>query len=554
MNVKFYQDLIDDELSMNIILDMKGLVEIGTKKSNLEREVLKDISSKKTFQNKNEAYQFLKELYENGLSHLEDKLLKFNPRLVIEEAMIFFTPLNILSILKLNGKLDLEKIKVYFPKIYKSLNSIKNNNEEDIRILFTTLSSYIGTNKKAIDVLVNVNLVRIEENQTASSLNRPSDKEFLEILDFSFGVCRLFNFFQMVSKEKESDFSDNTIYVENGELYYHNSKDFMVNLATNAAFKDFTYPVKDSELNKIYGLYEEEFGFSPEKVLKTFNRMFKQDSLEMVFCSRKDEFRKLINISKGTLTLKGLLTLLETDICLEYNKQDRYKFIFSDKCKVSTKGLVKIQDNYFFNFATIASYSNKLGNNLLNQNFLRNNELSSEKISRYLANSYAEKWLVNLHSKLTSENIWIQIQVKNFEQKFNFPDSRRTTKEVDFILFDASRKVLLIGEYKNWQDVSFNFLDIHKEQEKIKKINKSHINLLNILELEKKVLFELLNLEIDYAKLELINVFENRNMLCNNRELDLEKFNIKNFTRVEFEKYIEDNKPHFYKLKENNRS
>ena len=46
MNVKFYQDLIDDELSMNIILDMKGLVEIGTKKSNLEREVLKDISSK----------------------------------------------------------------------------------------------------------------------------------------------------------------------------------------------------------------------------------------------------------------------------------------------------------------------------------------------------------------------------------------------------------------------------------------------------------------------------------------------------------------------------
>lgn len=136
MNVKFYQDLIDDELSMNIILDMKGLVEIGTKKSNLEREVLKGISSKKTFQNKNEAYQFLKELYENGLSHLEDKLLKFNPRLVIEEAMIFFTPLTKLSILKLNGKLDLERIKVYFPKIYKSLNSIKNNNEIVKRILF----------------------------------------------------------------------------------------------------------------------------------------------------------------------------------------------------------------------------------------------------------------------------------------------------------------------------------------------------------------------------------------------------------------------------------
>lgn len=554
MNVKFYQDIIDDELSMNINLDMKGLVEIGTKKSNLEREILKGISSKKTFQNKNEAYQFLKELYENGLSHLEDKLLKFNPRLVIEEAMIFFTPLNILSILKLNGELNSERIKDYFPKIYKSLNSIKNNNEKDIRILYTALSSYIGINKKAIDVLVNVNLVRIEENRTESSLNRPSDKEFLEILDFSFGVYRLFYFFQMVSKEKESDFSDNTIYLENGELYYYNSKDFMVNLATNTAFKDFTYPVKDSELNKIYGLYEEEFGFSPKKVLNTFMPMFKPDSLEMVFCSMKDEFRKLINISKGTLTLKGLLTLLETDICLEYNKQDRYKFIFSDKCNVSTKGLVKIQDNYFFNYATIASYSNKLGNNLLNQDFLRNNELSSEKISRYLANSYAEKWLDNLHSKLTSENIWIQIQVKNFEQKFNFPDSRGTTKEVDFILFDASRKVLLIGEYKNWQDVSFNFLDIHKEQEKIKKINKYHINLLNILELEKKVLFELLNLEIDYAELELINVFENRNMLCNNRELDLEKFNIKNFTRVEFEKYIEDNKPHFYKLKENNKS
>ena len=249
-----------------------------------------------------------------------------------------------------------------------------------------------------------------------------------------------------------------------------------------------------------------------------------------------------------------MVTLLKTDICLEYNKQDRYEFIFSDKCKVSAKGLVKIQDNYFFNFATIASYSIKLGNNLLNQDFLRNHELSSKKISRHLANSYAEKWLVNLYSKLTSENIWIQIQVKNFEQKFNFPDSRGTTKEVDFILFDASRKVLLIGEYKNWQDVSFNFLGMHKEQERIKKINKSHINLLSVLELEKRDLFELLNLEIDYAKLELINVFENRNVLSNNRELDSEKFNIKNFTRVEFEKFIEDNKPHFYKLKENNKS
>lgn len=144
--------------------------------------------------------------------------------------------------------------------------------------------------------------------------------------------------------------------------------------------------------------------------------------------------------------------------------------------------------------------------------------------------------------------------MKNFEQKFNFPDSRGTTKEVDFILFDASRKVLLIGEYKNWQDVSFNFLGMHKEQERIKKINKSHINLLSVLELEKRDLFELLNLEIDYAKLELINVFENRNVLSNNRELDSEKFNIKNFTRVEFEKFIEDNKPHFYKLKENNKS
>lgn len=77
---------------------------------------------------------------------------------------------------------------------------------------------------------------------------------------------------------------------------------------------------------------------------------------------------------------------------------------------------------------------------------------------------------------------------------------------------------------------------------------------MSVLELEKRDLFELLNLEIDYAKLELINVFENRNVLSNNRELDSEKFNIKNFTRVEFEKFIEDNKPHFYKLKENNKS
>lgn len=149
---------------------------------------------------------------------------------------------------------------------------------------------------------------------------------------------------------------------------------------------------------------------------------------------------------------------------------------------------------------------------------------------------------------MNKEGIWFEIQIGDFEKYFTIPPEKGITKEVDFILLDIHSKILYIGEYKNWQDVSFNFMNIFKEQQKIKKINQSHMNLLAILNLNLKKLFSMLKIHkvngIEEVELKLINVFENRNISSNQNK------DIKNFSRVEFEIYLQNNQSNFLKIKE----
>lgn len=546
MNYIVYQSHIDEQLSDRIALGTKGIIGPVNFSEDLAYFLLQ---RNITFSSKNEAYTFFDELYKNRVSHLEEQISVFNYKVILEEMIVFLKPLVRLSISKLNGKLDFQKEKYNFPKIYQTLKTIDNKDELAVRTLFTTLHAYVGIKKRAVDVLANLCLIKVAEDNVTSSERKVAPEDILYFLELSNEIAYLFELFQMISKEK--NFSVNTVSINDGHIVYQNSTDFTVELATNTAFKDFTYPVNQEEMENIYNLYKDEFGFSPQAIYNTFDLLFKNiPNDSFIFHKSKDELRGMLALNRGTMTLNGLLTLLEKDLCLEYKSQDKHEFIFDYKNKLSRKGLVKIREEYIFSTCTIASYINHLGNDLLNQDFLSRNKLPSPKISSYLSNFYAEKWLDDLSQKLMDKGIWNKIQVDSFEQEYTFPFNG-TTKEIDFILFDDKRKVLILGEYKNWKDVSHYFTEVEKEKNKINKMITSHVNLLKVLESDKSKLSKILEIDVRDAKLELINVFEERNILCNdglngNRQ---DGFCIRNFSREDFERYLEKNGSNFLTIK-----
>ncbi|HEL2058489.1 TPA: hypothetical protein TY768_001679 [Streptococcus suis] len=539
--LKFFENLIDGKLSKFIELGVEGFSEIINIGADLEKIFLPKNGGRTTFQSKDEAYQFFNECVERAIDQLNQKISQFDAQYMVEELMIWYTPLARLSLRKLNGKLNFESEKTNFPKIYKCLSYIDNTDEIAVRTLFITFSTYLALQKKAIDVLINLNLVRLSEEKNLSIVKKPSVEELADILEFSWGVARLHEIFQMVSKE--SNFSVNTIYIENGSIFYENSKEFSVLLATNTAYKDFSYPVKDDELQQIYDLYGVELGFSPEKIANTFkNTLEEKVTLD---CKSKEELKKMINLAKNTVTLKGMLELLSNVICLEYSKQNRRKFIFDNQNKLSAKGIVKIREEYLFNWGTITSFCIRISNDLLNPDFLRKNRISNKNISSYLAHNFIEKWLLNFKTELEENDVWCEININNFEQVFDFNNKRGITKEIDFILFNESTKELIIGEYKNWQDVSFNFIDVTKEKYEIKRVKDSHEQLLRILESDLQKTGEFLGLDLKGATLKLVNIFENRNITCDNENY---------FTRVEFEAYCKRNLSSFKKRSKNDQS
>lgn len=543
MDLNFYEKCIDQELSKIIKLGIEGLN--FSYVSNLEKEVLS--LKQREFTSKGQAYKFFEQLYKNSVYKLEEKLSEYDPLKIIESLMLYLSPLTKLTIISMNGEINFPlQVGRHLPNVWRELSvSVVND-----KVLHTILKAYLGIKKRAIDIIVNINLIRINEssnNQVKSKLDTDSIND---ILADATTVCIYYDYFQKVSKENEENFSNKTVYIEQGKILYPNSVNFEQDLFINTVYKDYLYPVGEPELQKIYSLYWEELGFSPRKIINTFSALFFKNNLlsESILYKTKDELKCLVNLSNDTVNLKGLLVLLEKSICLEYRNQEKLSFIFDNNQRISTKGIIKIKDQYFLSFSTIVPYCYKLGNDMLNQDFLRKNGLSNQKISSYLANYYSEKWLHDIKNRMNKEGIWFEIQIGDFEKYFTIPPEKGITKEVDFILLDIHSKILYIGEYKNWQDVSFNFMNIFKEQQKIKKINQSHMNLLAILNLNLKKLFSMLKIHkvngIEEVELKLINVFENRNISSNQNK------DIKNFSRVEFEIYLQNNQSNFLKIKE----
>lgn len=550
MELRVYEKQIDREISEFL---NSGITDIFCYNNfELNQEILG--MEEKKFSSKDEAYHYFEKLFKESVCRLEEKLSKYNTKSVIENLMMYLSPLTKLSVMSLNGKIDVpQDLTRTFPRIRSELRKYKN---EKIRL--TNLKIFLGRKKRLIDIIINVCLVKLDVNSEYSTGLKISPYEIYEILYAADEVLVLHNIFQRISKENKEKFTDGIIYIGKGKLHYPDFHDYGLNIFANTALKEYGYSEKkEEEIKKIRKLYEEELGFSFNKIINTFSPLFfKNNRLnEGLFYRKRDELKKLINLAKDTVPLKGLLLLLDTNMCLEYKKQEKYSFIFNNDEKISAKGILKIGNQYIFSFSTISSYALKVCDDILNQDFLRKNGISNPKIAKYLATQYSEWWLRDIKSKMNKEGIWFDIQIGHFEKYFKFPQEKGITKEIDFVFFDEYSKTLLLGEYKNWQDVSFNFMDVHKEQERIQKVIKSHEKLISILSSDIEKLLEMLGIHryinnIGEVSLKLINVFENRNISSNQHIFndDNQNRNIENFSKQEFEEYVENHKNYFLKI------
>ncbi|WP_195611345.1 hypothetical protein [Streptococcus australis] len=554
-NFSFYCKNIDNYLSKLIDSEFEGWF------YNSNLELLSEIGvEEQRFETKQEAYDFFKQLYEKGVMYLEEYLKKYIPISIISESLTLLIPLNLLSLSNANGEFNFNLgLMETFPKIWKN---IKTSNEYN-RVVQTTISGHLGIKKKSLDVIVNLMLFRIDQtklNGNDNSLQVINSKEFLKAISIAEEIAMIYNFFQIISKENQNTFSSNTVLIENGKIKYPKAQKFGLDLLINATGKDYLHSISESKKEEVYKLYEKKLGISSSKVINTFSNCFSSKDLlnkveklnHSIFVKSKTELKKLVNLSQNTLTLKGLLLLIDNNMCLEYKGQDKYKFIFDNNEKITRKGLVKIEGNYYYNFGTMVSYSGILSQDLLNQDFLNELKVSDKEISTFMANQYSEIWLAELKDKLNKQGIWCEIQINNIEQCLVFPKQVSATKEIDFLLFDTRKNHLLIGEYKNWQDVSFSYPSVNKEQDKIKKNIIKHKELLTVLNSNKNEFFRLLNLDIDDAEIKLIYVFENRNVLSNTNIEGYDSYynsgEIAIYSRVEFEKYIKLNKSNLLRM------
>lgn len=554
-NFSFYCKNIDNYLSKLIDSEFEGWF------YNSNLELLSEIGvEEQRFETKQEAYDFFKQLYEKGVIYLEEYLKKYIPLSILSESLTFLSPLNLLSLSNANGELKFNlSLMETFPKIWKNIKTLNKYN----RVVQTTISGHLGMKKKSLDVIVNLILFRLNQtklNENDDSLQVINSKEFLKAISIAEEVAVIYNCFQIISKENQNKFSSNTVLIENGKIKYPKAQKFGLDLLINATGKEYLHSILESKKEEVNQLYEKNLGISSLKVINTFRNCFSSKDLlnkveklnHSIFVKSKTELKKLVNLSQNTLTLRGLLLLIDNNMCLEYKGQDKYKFIFDNNEKISRKGLVKIEGNYYYNLGTMVSYSAILSQDLLNQDFLKELKVSDKEISTFMAHQYSEIWLAELKEKLNKQGIWCEIQINNLEQCLVFPKQVGATKEIDFLLFDTQKNHLLIGEYKNWQDVSFSYPNINKEQDKIKKNIIKHKELLTVLNSNKNEFFRLLNLDIDDAKIKLIYVFENRNVLSNTNiegydsYYNLEEIAI--YSRVEFEKYIKLNKSNLLRM------
>ena len=385
------------------------------------------VDGKQVFKSKNDAYQFLNSKVEEAIEKFFTRISEFNPNDLLQFILHLETTISILTEARLDGKFRWGKLQIEtFTSFNQSDALVKLNTENpsvdevaDLKLFYHNFINVLGKIKKSIDVITNSVIVVLKKNNLQSGKNIDV-QSMIELMSESYALWEFNHFFKLVSKEKEEQFDENTIFIEDGKIIYPNLKESYIKSSLNNMLQDYDPQLDDETEKELQNLYFSELGFN----LDVLTSSFKGFGLRVPCVVTKEDLRSYFSQhakEKEEIGLKGLMNLLNMDILLEYKeKEDKKKFIFSDEHKISIKGILKIDEQYLFSLGTIFHYNLKLVSKMTNPSFT-----SNKKINKFIRDKVSEFQIDKISKYLTEEGIWNKTDliiyylrlVKNKEQQ-----------------------------------------------------------------------------------------------------------------------------------------
>lgn len=499
------------------------------------------VDGKQVFKSKNDAYQFLNSKVEEAIENFFTRISEFNPNDLLQFILHLETTISILTNARLDGKFRWEKLQIEtFTSFNQSDALVKLNTENpsvdevaDLKLFYHNFINVLGKIKKSIDVITNSVIVVLKKNNLQSSKNIDV-QSMIELMSESYALWEFNHFFKLLSKEKEEQFDENTIFIEDGKIIYPNLKESYIKSSLNNMLQDYDPQLDDETEKELQNLYFSELGFNLYVLMSSFKgfglrvpRVVTKEDLRSYFSHHAKE--------KEEIGLKGLMNLLNLDILLEYkDKEDKKKFIFSDEHKISIKGILKIDEQYLLSLGTIFHYNLKLVSKMTNPSFT-----SNKKISKFIKDKVSEFQIDKISKYLTEEGIWNKINVTGFDNLLSEASKEQgTTKEIDLLLYNTVSEEIIFVEYKSFLKKSFDRYREIQDEQKMNTFDQSHIKLLDDLKHKQLEFIEKYSIPAKVGcKFTLMNVFEDRNILCGTESFQGD-YKIIYKSRVEFEDYL----------------
>lgn len=516
----FKSEIIESEKAMDVLT---ALIKMTTKKGFINFES----------KNKQESYLYLKTECNRFIKLLKKDMKKYDMSSLIHRLICYEESLTILSAIKLNGKFTWnEEVAKMFPQTVMLMfrgekNDIKIETKED-QYMYFMMSRIIGEFIRGTDLLLNFAL--LEENNRGNNenniYNQVNELEVLNLLIYSLAIEVLNEMKNIVGKSKEFKYlkiEDFFIDMITGDIPY-----FREELEKNYVEQNFSEVNSDKNIAILTQLYKKELEFTPDMIRNRFRNV---GIVVKEFDVFKEELKR--RSSNEMLGYKGLLNLIEREICLE-SKTDEKEFLFDNDCRASKKGLIRIKNQVIMSNFLLYRYADLLFYKMKKQGFAKN-----DRINKFIQNILVEEWLTRLKEKMDGKKVFCKIQIKEIASMIE--NNKSTTQEIDFVIRDTKNKEILIGEYKNKSQNTFTVKQQITEEPNLKKeAVKKQIRMVNILKENKIEFLNLLKL-VDSENYELVfvAVFETRNILCGKKEINA-GIECRYYARSDFEEFLNE--------------
>ena len=495
----------------NIILEIfKSEIRKSEKAMDVLNALIK-MTTKKVFikfesKNKQESYSYLETECKRFIKLLKKDMKKYDMSSLIHRLICYEESLSILSAIKLNGKFTWnEEVEKMFPQTVMLMfrgekNDIKIETKED-QYMYFMMSRIIGEFIRGTDLLLNFALLEENnrKNNEKNSYKQVNEIEILNLLIYSLAIEGLNEMKNIVGKSKEfkylkiEDFFTDMI---TGDISYYREA-----LEKNYVEQNFSEVNSDENIAMLKQLYKEELKFTPDMVRNRFKNV---GIVVKEFDILKEELRR--SSSNDILGYKGLLNLIEREICLE-SKTNEKEFLFNNDCRASKKGLIRIKNQVIMSNILLGRYTDLLFYKMKSQDFAKN-----KRINKFIRETLTEEWLQRLKEKMDEKKVFCKIQIKEIASMIE--NNKPITQEIDFVIRDKKNKEILIGEYKNKLQNTFTVKQQIVEGPNLKKdAVEKQIRMVNILKEKKTEFLNILELaDSENYELVLVPVFETRNI------------------------------------------